>query len=171
MGSLSFVVKPKKQKLKLKLSKQTLISGAIILFSILTCFLLNVIIIQLNKNYVKNINMPAVTLNINLFYIVSAIVYVITGFSLFFSFKYENKFKELCVAILACFALNVVVCVCFFVFHSVNISTLLMVSNFVMCCYYIKLLKPKSLGQYLFIPYFLWNLFILFYLYVIYLVN
>ena len=171
MSSLSFVVKPKKQNTKFKISKQFFLYALIAFCSVLISYLLCVFLVYFNADYLNIINLPKLKFNILSIYIVAGIMFFFFALSMFLSFKYDDKFKQLCVSSLIILLLNVCVCLFFFVFHLITVATLLLVSNTVLCCYYLKLLKLRSLGLYLFLPYLFFQVFVLFYFYIIFLLN
>ena len=169
MGSISFVVKSKKQRIKINYKALLLfmLCVAFLCVSLLFCF----IVVKFNKNFLSTIKLPKIRPTLLVIYIIGLVTYILLSLSLFFSFKFEQNKKQMFVAIVFNLTLNVLVCLCFFVLHSLALSVLLMLSNFALCCFYIKLLKPATLGLYLFCPYFLFNFFCLTYLYIVYLIN
>ena len=169
MGTLNFTVKQKK-KIKFKFSKKTLIYCLLALctlISYISCFL----IIELNKNYLQTLFLPKVRLNFVLFHLFCGIVLALSVLSFMFAIKYDNEPKKVAVPIFFILALNIIVALLFFVFHTLTLSFLLLVSSFVLSCFYIKQLRQSSVEIYLFLPYLFFYLFILIYVYLIYLLN
>lgn len=171
MGSLSFLVKQKKKGLKFSFNKKTifafLFAFCLLFVSYISCYF----IVKFNMNYFNTLNLPKVKINIYFFYIVSAIIYLLTFFSVFSSLLFENNLKEFIVCFCFIFLLNIVVYIMLLIFHFLTLSLLLKTSNFILCCYLLKQFKPRTLGLYLFMPYLFFSLFNLFYLYIIYLLN
>ena len=58
MGSLSFVVKQKKKRIKLGVNKKTLLNIVLSLSVLIICYISCFFIIKLNKNYLSTIILP-----------------------------------------------------------------------------------------------------------------
>lgn len=167
---LSFVVQQKKKR-NIKFNFKALLT----VFLIIVAVALNVVLglwlgvnnVQTIEHFVKPSFYVAPMVNM----LISLPVLIVAGISSYFSIMFEPNKKQVILYLCSSLVLNLLLLVSVFVLNSLLISLLLIVSNVVVCAYYFKTLKSKSLGQLLFIPYIIWLLFNTVCVYALYLLN
>ncbi len=167
---LSFVVQQKK-KPKVKFNVNALICAVLVFVAVMVNILLGIWLGLSCENWLNSLIKPPFYVASILSAVISVPVIVIAGIGVHFSVMFEKNKKQVVLFAIATFVLNIAIIILMFVFNLLALSLLAIVSNIVVCCYYFKQLKPRSLGQLMFIPYIIWLLFNTVVVYSLFLLN
>ena len=171
MRTLSFTVSQRKQKVKFSDGKKKLLYVLTVILALLVSVSLCAIISIGNIEYLNQLNKPSFFIHPIIYAIISALIFIITAPSLYLSFWYERNLKINLALSFGSLLINVLFFAAIFILKNTALSTLLILSNFVICCYYYKQLNPKALATYLYIPYLVWLIYNVIMAYSIYLLN
>ena len=133
---------------------------------------INIIIFPFNESYFLSLTLPSFTINYHLYYLIYLIIYLLNTTSFFYLIKDYDLPEGLNFIIILNYYSNFILPLLFFYLNS-SILTIIC-SLIVIPTTYFLIFEIKKINKtlsYLFIPYFIWNLYLLVLSISIYLLN